>query len=113
MTPPMIIPEIALNHSGPGVQQSPTNDTQSAAYGSEIVHGSRDRQDSDGKDDFQENDRCSRPFDCAEIDAGRSLEDLVFFVGVEDAASSCARAKSIVFDVERLGVGWRAFFLVR
>jgi hypothetical protein len=108
----MIIPKITLDHRRPGIQKSPSYDTESAPYSPEIVHGGRDRQDSDGEDDFQEDDCCSRPFDGAEVDAGRGLEDLVFLVRIEDAAGSCAAcAGSIVFDVG-LGVRLWAFFLV-
>jgi hypothetical protein len=112
MTPAMIIPKIALDHSRPCIQKSPSYDTESAAHSPKIVHGGRDRQDSDGKDDFQENDGCSWPFDCAEVDASRGLEDLVFLVRIEDATGSrAACARSIVFDIG-LGVGRWAFFLV-
>jgi hypothetical protein len=108
----MIIPKITLDHRRPGIQKTPSYDTESASYSPEIVHGGRDRQDSDGEDDFQEDDCCSRPFDGAEVDAGRGLEDLVFLVRIEDAAGSCAAcAGSIVFDVG-LGVRLWAFFLV-
>jgi hypothetical protein len=95
----MVVAEIALDDRSPCIKKSPTENTERTTDGSKIVHRSRDGKDSDSKDDFQKDDRCSRPFDRAEVDTSGSLEDFELFVVVriEDPAGS--RSRRVVLDV--------------
>jgi hypothetical protein len=95
----MVVAEISLDDSCPRVKKSPTENTERATDSSQIVHRSWDSEDSDSKDDFQKDDRCSRPFDCAEVDTSSSLEDFELFVVVRIENPPGSRSRRIVLDV--------------
>lgn len=86
MAAAVVVSEIALDDSGPGVEQTPAENTERATHGTQVVERSGDGQNADGEDDFEEDDGGARPFDRAEVDTASRLEDFVFLVGVEDAA---------------------------
>ena len=95
----MIVAEVSLDDGGPCVQQTPAQDTKRTAYGAQIVHRSGYCEDADSEDDFQEDDGRSRPFDCAEIDASSSLEDLELLIVVRVENSASGRPRSVVLHV--------------
>lgn len=86
---------------GQSVRNSSSEELELTANSTKVVHRCWNRKDAYSKDDLQEDDRCSWPFDGTKVDARRRFENLEFLivVRIEDSASCCCGCLDIRLSI--------------